>query len=74
MDRYELHNAVEKVDGYYIPSPAQQSGYEGGLEGAFLSAKAECLRQMQKQMDDIKSLSFLQFAEKKKLPYKDCIP
>ena len=67
MNRYDLKNAVDKVDGYFFPKPEQQVGCKGGLEAAFMSAQAECLHQLQVQMDNVRALTFEQFAAAKKL-------
>ncbi len=67
MNRYELGNAVEKVDGYFLPKPEQRVGCKGGLKGAFEAAQAECLHNLLVQIEHVRSLSFEQFADKKKL-------
>jgi len=66
MDRYRKANAIEKIDGYFTPKPEQDVGLGGGHEAAFASAQSECLRNLQAQMDDIRSLTFEQFRAKGK--------
>lgn len=65
MDRYALLNAIEKVDGYYFPT-AQESASGLKSEAAFSRAKAECLTHLQKQIEQIDSLSFAEFAAPKR--------
>ena len=62
MDQYQKANAVEKVDGYLLrihPTTTAQA--------EFCKAKAECLRHLRTQIENIDSLSFAQFAEAKKI-------
>lgn len=64
MNRYELQNAIEKVDGYFLPSPSKP----GGNTVEFERAKNECLYHLRVQIDNIRALSFEQFATQKRLP------
>lgn len=64
MNRYQLQNAIEKVDGYFLPSPTKLGGYPTEFE----RAKTECLYHLRAQIDNIQALSFEQFATHKKLP------
>lgn len=64
MNRYQLQNAIEKVDGYFLPSPSKP----GGNPAEFERAKTECLYHLQTQINNIQALSFEQFATHKKLP------
>jgi len=67
MNRYQLKNSVEKVDGYFYPTPHQRSGGSGGLEAAFNTAKSETLVHLQAQIKNIRTLTFQQFATEKKI-------
>ncbi len=67
LNRYELQNSIDKVYGYFLPSPMQNVGLAGGLDAAFVSAQAECVRHLEAQIANIKSLTFEQFSGKKKL-------
>lgn len=63
MNRYELQNAVEKVDGYFLPCPSKS----GGNPAEFERARNECLHHLKAQINNIQALSFEQFAIHKKL-------
>jgi len=67
MNRYQLRNSVEKVDGYFFPTPYQRLGGSGGLEAAFNTAKSETLVHLQAQIENIRKLTFQQFATEKKI-------
>lgn len=64
MNRYQLQNAIEKGDGYFLPSPTKPGGYPAEFE----RARKECLHHLQAQINNIQALSFEQFATHKKLP------
>ena len=64
MDRYRKISAKEKIYGYFLPTPGQEIGLSGGLEGAFDNAKSEVLKAMELQMQDIRNFTFAQFNEK----------
>lgn len=66
MDRYRKESAIEKIGGYFLPKPEQEVGLHGGIEAAFVSAQSECVRHIQAQIDDIRSLTFEQFRAKGK--------
>lgn len=67
MNRYQLKNSVEKVDGYFFPTPHQRLGGSGGLEAAFNTAKSETMVHLQAQIENIRTLTFQQFATEKKI-------
>ncbi|MDO8728677.1 MAG: hypothetical protein Q7K26_02150 [bacterium] len=59
IDRYELANACEKIDGYYNPSPSESALKK--YEQTFDRAKAECVMHLEKQLADVKSIEFSNF-------------
>jgi len=68
MNRYELENTVNIIDGYFLPRPHEE-GNKGEIE-AFNRAKAEVLLHLQRKMECIQSLSVEKFyeAKRRKLP------
>ena len=58
MTKYQKDNAVEKIDGYFMPR-----ANEGGVEGAFERAKAECILQLNIQLRNIQLITLTQFKE-----------
>jgi hypothetical protein len=70
MDRYELDNASSKVAGYLSSVRTDSKDY---ISAAFEKAKAECLLNYKRQMQNIHDLTFEQFmqneANKKTLLY-----
>jgi hypothetical protein len=64
MNRYELENTVNAIDGYFLPRPHEE-GNKGEIE-AFNRAKAEVLLHLQRKMAFIQSLSVEKFYEAKR--------
>ncbi len=58
MNRYELDNAIEKVQGYYIPRPSEKP------QAAFERARQEAVRRLTETIANINALDFQQFAAK----------
>jgi non-ribosomal peptide synthetase component F len=65
IDRYELQNTVDKVDGYFIRRPLE------AVEPAFVRAKAECLTHLRRQIECIEALTIDQFSEVRCMRYPD---
>jgi hypothetical protein len=64
MNRYELENTINTIDGYFLPRPHEE-GNKGEVE-AFNRAKAEVLLHLQRKMACIQSLSVEKFYEAKR--------
>ncbi|WP_018984055.1 hypothetical protein [Salinimonas chungwhensis] len=60
MDRYRLGNAKNLIDGYFSPSPSKP----GGKSEEFKRAQSECLANLQKQLQDVQSVTESQFFSK----------
>ena len=68
MNRYDLENTVNVIDGYFLPRP-HEDGNCGEIE-AFNRAKAEALVNLQRRIALLESMSVEQFftAKKRKIP------
>jgi hypothetical protein len=68
MNRYDLENTVNVIDGYFFPRP-HEDGNCGEIE-AFNRAKAEALVNLQRRIALLESMSVEQFftAKKRKIP------
>lgn len=55
LDRYQRHNAAMKVEGYYFPKPLESP------ESAFSRARAEAVTHLQRQLDQVKSLTIEEY-------------
>ena len=55
LNQYELANAVERIDGYYLPRALHSH------EECFNKAKAECVANMRKALEQTESITFEQF-------------
>lgn len=64
MNRYELENAINDIDGYFLPRP-HEDGNKREIE-AFNRAKAEVLKNLERKMACIASVSVEQFYQAKK--------
>lgn len=53
---YQQQNARHRIDGYYFPTPQESQTREGRLQ-AFERAKAECIKNMQRDIDFTKSMT-----------------
>jgi hypothetical protein len=62
MNQYELANAKHLIDGYYLPSPSKP----GANVDEFERAKRECVNNLEKQLNHVKSVSVNQFFTKPK--------
>jgi hypothetical protein len=62
LSQYELQNAVERIDGYYMPRPPMSA------EERFNHAKGECLANMRMALEQTESITFEQFAYAKQWP------
>ncbi|GEA09170.1 hypothetical protein KUL42_39310 [Alteromonas sp. KUL42] len=62
MNQYELANAKRLIDGYYLTSPSKP----GTNADEFERAKRECVSILEKQLNNVKSLSVNQFFAKPK--------
>jgi hypothetical protein len=60
MDRYELENASSKVEGYLS---AVRTSSKQSIKTAFEKAKAECVLNYKKQIQNICDLTFEQFMQ-----------
>lgn len=63
-NNYRKLSARRKIAGYFLPTPQQEVGLNGGLEGAFNNAKAELLKAMEREMLDVQVFTFAHFNEK----------
>lgn len=54
---HHMRNALDKIDGYFMPSPTKT----GGDKEEFERAKAELLQHLGKQLDVVISISFARF-------------
>lgn len=61
MDRFAKENAVMKIDGYFLMLQPNTKPLD-----EFNRAKAEVLVNLKKQMQDIESLTFEEFAKVKR--------
>ena len=61
MDRYQLGNAKNLIAGYFFTSPSKP----GGKSEEFKRAQRECLANLQKQLQDVQSVTETQFFSKK---------
>lgn len=55
LNQYELQNAVERIDGYYLLRTLVSP------EENFKRAKAECLANLRKALEQTESVTFDQF-------------
>lgn len=62
MNRFELENAVHKVEGYdlQLRMPRQPRSVE------FATAKEECLANLRRQLAEVESLTFEQYLSVRK--------
>jgi hypothetical protein len=60
MNRYEITNAVHKVEGYFNP-PSVSDHYKISIEQAFELAKNTALQHMRKSINDVEKLQLCQF-------------
>lgn len=60
MNQYEEQNAVERIDGYYLPRQLVSQ------EENFKRAKTECLMNMRKALEQTESVTFEQFIRRTK--------
>lgn len=58
-DRYELENAANRINGYYLPSAHELA--QGKTEQAFERAKAEALHHMRNALATTEAMSLDQF-------------
>ncbi len=68
MNRYDLENTVNIIDGYFFPRP-HEDGNRGEIE-SFNRAKAEALVNLQRRIALLESMSVEKFyeAKRRKLP------
>jgi hypothetical protein len=59
MNRYRLTNAIDKVRGYFLPRPHENT--PEWRERAFRRAKNECLQALRNQIADIDALTWPQY-------------
>lgn len=64
MNRYELKYAISDIDGYFLPRP-HEDGNKREIE-AFNRAKVEVLKNLERKMSCIASVSAEQFYQAKK--------
>ena len=57
MDRYSTQNAVDNVNGYFMPRPGESS------QSAFVRAKAETIANIQKYVTNTEALTFEKFMQ-----------
>lgn len=65
MDRYKLANAIDKVRGYFLPKPHENT--PEWRERAFRRAKNECLQALRNQIADIDALTWPQYQNSGKM-------
>lgn len=58
MDQYQLANAAEKIDGYFLP---RASDVKTPQRAAFDRAQAECIQHLTAQLEAVTNLTFTQF-------------
>lgn len=63
MNQYQIKNALDKVDGYFNPSPTKA----GGNAAEFERAKNECLANLLEQVEHVKAVTPAQMASYKKI-------
>ncbi|MCP5006551.1 MAG: hypothetical protein GY941_21815 [Planctomycetes bacterium] len=59
MNRYEIINCIGLIKGYHTPRPNELQ------EEAFVRAKNELISNLQKQLNNVKTVSFSEFTNKK---------
>ena len=59
MNQQQEENAMEKIHGYFFISAGNKSA-----EQSFNEAKAECLENLRKQIQQIEEIKFGKFEEK----------
>lgn len=57
MDRYEVENAVYKVDGYFIPRTQEKT------DATFQRARSDCLDALKKEVAFLEQLTYEQFRD-----------
>jgi hypothetical protein len=62
MTRWEIKNATEKIDGYFLPSPTKP----GGMRLAFERAKRDCINRLEDQTRYTNELTYEQFMRQKR--------
>lgn len=60
MDRYQVENAVYKVDGYYIPRTMEAP------EATFQRARTDCLNELRKEIAFLEQLTHEQFKNQRR--------
>lgn len=63
LNRYERENAREKVYGYMVPRRTNETASQ-----EFDRAKAECLLHLQRQIEQVKVMSFVDFMHCRRAP------
>lgn len=60
MNRYQLSNAKNLIDGYFLSSPAKP----GGRTEEFKRAQRECISNLTKQLQNVQAVTETQFFSK----------
>jgi len=57
VNEYERQNAVEKIDGYFLPRPNEDAA------AAFARAQVECLTHLRRQLAHVEAITLREFRE-----------
>jgi hypothetical protein len=62
VNKYRFDNAIHRIYGYFIPAPGNYN-----VRATFELAKNSAIEAMQRDLDDVKSITFEQYAFEKHL-------
>lgn len=60
MDRYQVENAVYKLDGYYLPRTMEAP------ESSFQRARVDCLNALKNEIAFLEQLTYEQFRDQRR--------